>query len=82
MTPVIFRRDGDEIVAVFPTIEADPGQATCYAHIGQHSGCSRQWYYETRPAKPAEYADLLAELVDIGYDDLKIYRRWSYHMGE
>lgn len=66
--PVIFRADrsGDfkgEVSAIFPTIPADNfGNLTCYAHVGQHGACSLDWYHTTRPAKPGEYADLLAEL--------------------
>lgn len=80
-TPVVFRAElnrlfkGD-VVAVFPTLPADTigAQMTCYAHIGQHSGCSFDWYNTTRAARPEEYADLLAELVSIGYR-LKVYKR-------
>lgn len=65
--PVIFRRDRTkefEVTAVFPTLPADyhGRNMTCYAHIGQHAGCSWEWYHGTRPATPAEYADLWAEL--------------------
>lgn len=67
--PVIFRADrsGDfkgEVTAVFPTLPAENTgpSMTCYAHVGQHSGCSPEWYRATRPAEPHEYADLLAEL--------------------
>ena len=80
MTPVLFRADrtgqfkGD-VTAVFPTLEATLGYMVCYAHVGQHSECSIDWYYDTRPAKPAEYADLQAELVRQGYDDLRVYKR-------
>ena len=65
---VLFRADGPakrpNITAVFPCIPADDSGhlMTCYAHLGQHSGCSLQWYHTTRPAKPEEYADLKAEL--------------------
>ena len=69
-TIVIFRadrKDGD-VTAVFPTLPADSSWTmTCYAHIGQHSGCCREWYCDTRPARPDEYADLAAELRQIGY---------------
>jgi hypothetical protein len=71
MTPVLFRKDSDgDVTAVFPTIASDIAGhfVTCYAHIGQHGGCSREWYYSTKRADPAEYADLLAELRSIGYD--------------
>ncbi|MBR1473076.1 MAG: hypothetical protein IJ602_02315 [Paludibacteraceae bacterium] len=48
----------------------------CYAHIGQHSDCCREWAtQDTRNATPNEYAPLLAELRTIGYDDLQIIKR-------
>ncbi len=66
---VIFRAERRklyDVTAVFPT---EPGtdayNMSCYAHIGQHSTCSPGWYNTTRAAKPAEYADLLAELHSI-----------------
>jgi hypothetical protein len=89
MTPVLFRKDSDgdgdgdgDVTAVFPTIASDIAGhfATCYAHTGQHGGCSREWYYTTRRADPAEYADLLAELRSIGYDDLRVMKRWTRAM--
>lgn len=65
--PVIFRRDRrkhGEVTAVFPTLPHDYNGFywTCYAHLGQHSSCSSEWYYSTRPATPEEYAPLLREL--------------------
>jgi hypothetical protein len=82
-TPVVFRaeRSGKfkgDVTAVFPTISNDYAglQMTCYAHVGQHSGCSWEWYYSTRAAKPEEYKDLLAELVSVGYRP-KVCRRIS-----
>ena len=79
--PVIFRaeRSGKfkgDVTAVFPTLPADHDGPvmTCYARIGQHSGCSKEWYNTTRPAKPAEYASLQKELEQIGYQ-LKVYSR-------
>ena len=39
----------------------------CYSHAGQHSTCSAEYLKELRPATPAEYARLLAELKSIGY---------------
>ena len=89
--PVIFRADRSgpfkgDVTAVFPTIPADYAglEMTCYAHTGQHSGCAHVWYRGTRPAKPEEYAGLLAELRGIygrdgGPDDppvvLRVARR-------
>lgn len=84
IVPVIFRaeRSGDfkgDVSAVFPTLEANYGMAVCYAHIGQHSECSRSWYRTTRAATSAEYAPLLAELTAI-YSDctLRVQRRWVF----
>jgi hypothetical protein len=69
--PVIFRcdRNGSHVTAVFPTLPSDARgyEMTCYEHIGQHSGCSHDWYRTTRPASLGEYADLSAELQSIGY---------------
>lgn len=86
-TKVIFRkfnnswmqRDG-EIIAIFPEQAGDTSPyATCnsYMHVGQHGACAVDIIQDTLPAKPEEYKDLLAELVSIGYDDLKIVRRFS-----
>jgi Rieske Fe-S protein len=71
-TPVIFRQDRDgSITAVFPTLPASVTgyEMTCYAHVGQHSGCSYEWYRTTRPVKDNEAAkaELRAELESIGY---------------
>lgn len=76
-TPVIFRKDEQEVIAVFP---AEPGTLElstlwCYTHVGQHSACTSGWYRTTQPATPDEYKDLLEELISIGYDDLKIVKR-------
>ena len=80
VTPVLFRaeRSGKfkgDITAVFPTLPGSPGCMTCYAHVGQHSSCTIEWYYTTRPARIGACADLIAELQSIGYDDLIIYSR-------
>jgi hypothetical protein len=78
ITPVIFRMDGDEVVAVFPTT---PGNRLgtlmeCYARMGQHASCGMGWYYTTRPATPAEYAGLKAELEGVPYEyQFKVCRR-------
>jgi hypothetical protein len=64
---VVFRAERSglhkgEVTAVFPTIWEGMNTYQCYAYVGQHSGCARDWYYTTRPATPDEYGDLLAEL--------------------
>ncbi len=77
MLPVIFRTDGKEVTAFFPTLGANPGFIVCYAHIGQHSEASSEYYYSTKPAKENEYSDLLNELTQV-YDDceLVVKKRW------
>ncbi|TIX43795.1 MAG: hypothetical protein E5V40_01765 [Mesorhizobium sp.] len=84
ITPVLFRvhrapkTHGDDVTAVFPAEPSDmTGRyMTCYAHIGQHGACGWEWYRRTRPATPAEYASLKAELESEPYGyRLKICRR-------
>ena len=62
---VVFRVESNgDVLAVFPSIPADyHGSMLCYAHIGQHGGCSNNYYYRnTKPATPEQYAPLLNEL--------------------
>ena len=83
-TTVIFRKEsGGDILAVFPyeIYDTNGNMATCYAHVGQHSGCD--WGYitkKTTPATPAEYADLKRELESLGYllevRQRRQYRQW------
>lgn len=65
--PVLFRWSEGEVTAVFPTELGGNHymDMTCYAHIGQHSSCSMEWYRATRPAKPEEYDELFRELRQI-----------------
>lgn len=68
---VLFRVSAGEVVAVIsdpncPTFN-DRGEATCYAHAGQHSTCSLGWYLGTRAATPEEYMPLYRELTQVGY---------------
>ena len=82
MTPVIFRKfkEGD-IIAIFPTMSGTLNQYTCnsYQHIGQHGSCDPTYLIqETKPTKPEEYEELFQELINIGYDDLKVYKRYQY----
>lgn len=78
---VIFRKtkDSSEIVAIFPYSIADlSGSMTCYAHVGQHSACSVEWYRNhTKMATPKEYAALKKELEGLGYK-LEIGKRFLY----
>ena len=81
ITEVIFRKEKNgDILAVFPYEPYNDivGMVGCYAHTGQHSGCQYDYIKEeTKPAKPDEYNDLLAELTDIGYN-FDIKKRWSW----
>jgi len=82
-TPVIFRKfpEGD-IIAMFPTFPGDYNQNTCcsYIRIGGYSSATIDLIYATKPAIEQEYKNLLEELVNIGYDDLKIYQKNQYWM--
>jgi hypothetical protein len=75
MTKVIFRKFANgEIIALFPN-EKDY-MCDSYMHIGQHSDADYPLMIsKTKPATEKEYKPLLDELVKIGYDDLKIYKR-------
>lgn len=77
MTKVTFRKVYDgEIIAVFPYRFNRANDLACYAHVGQHQPIEPAFYRNcTKPATPQEYAELLAELKMIGYNDLKIYKR-------
>jgi hypothetical protein len=84
ITKVIFKKwpDGD-VIAVFPEL---PGTiqwlfCMCYEHVGQHGSANVELMRSLAPAKPEEYADLKEELESIGYN-LKVYRRFTYDMGQ
>jgi len=75
---VMFRRDkANEVLAVFPyDISDSKGHCSCYAHLGQHGGCS--WdYVMTRTVPAKEYSELQRELESIGYE-LNIVKRRNY----
>lgn len=61
---VIFRkwRNGD-IIAWLPDVDVNLGRCMAYEHVGQHG--EGVYPADTKPALPAEYADLLAELTRI-----------------
>ena len=80
-TKVIFRKFNDEeVIAFFPELPSDCNGYYCqsYMHCGQHGGADPELVYSTKPAKPAEYADLIEELEQIGYN-LKIAKRMTSH---
>lgn len=87
-TLVLFRRDrraAGEVTAVFPEMPGtnDPGTMSCYAHVGQHSSCSKEWLQTTRPATPTEYACLKRELESAPYwYDLIVRQRITRQMDD
>jgi len=78
-TLVVFRkwRDGS-IIALFPEVIADPQKnCTCYAHVGQHAAANYDVVIsKTTPAKPEEYKALKKELIERGYDDLLVRKKF------
>ena len=80
MTDVIFRKfkDGGDIIALFPQEPWDIRGllVSSYQHVGQHGGASLGIIgTSTVLAKPEEYKALHAELVSIGYTDLRVLKR-------
>lgn len=72
---IAFRKakEGSEVVAVLydTNNRKNPynDYYVCYAHVGQHAGCSRGWIKEcTIPATPTEYSKLLNEMRGRGYN--------------
>lgn len=85
MQKVIFRTfkrgiAAGEVIALFPELPGTRDPATCetYMHIGQHSPASVRLVQDTRLATAEEYAPLFAELRGIGYDGLRIVKRFTY----
>lgn len=90
ITPVLFRaeRSGKfkgDVTAVFPCDPSDINgyHMSCFAHVGQHSGCCYAWYRNTRAATPAEYARVELELESAPYGyRFKVYKRIQHWMDE
>ena len=86
MTKVIFRKkwwgltEGWEVMAFFPQATVNPGNVMCYAHVGQHSEASYDFYRTTKACTQKEYQALKDELEECcGYDDLKVVQRITRH---
>lgn len=84
-TAVVFRvwksgTGAGDVIALFPGVNWDAGHyalCTSYEHVGQHGGANyASVIRRTRPATPAEYADLRRELEGIGYA-LDVRKRWT-----
>lgn len=76
---VIFRKfkQGGDIIVLFPE-QVNKANLTVgsYMHIGQHSDADcTEIIATTIPAKESEYAELLAELKSLGYDDIRVMKR-------
>lgn len=83
-TKVIFRKitkipQVGEIIAYFPEIAADLNPAHCssYMHTGQHGAACGYLGNDTVAAKEGEYVGLYHELMAIGYDKLKVIKRFN-----
>ncbi len=85
ITEVIFRKEKDgDIMAILPyePFNHVRNVVACYVHTGQHGGCHFDYALkETKPAKPNEYADLLAEMNGLGYN-IKAIKRINYRKYE
>ena len=81
MTEVIFRiyQSENEVIALFQNEiassdgDVDDGDVVSYMHNGQHSPADYDLVMQnTKPATKEQYTQLYNELIEIGYDDLKI----------
>lgn len=73
LTGAEFACTGYSILAIFPDIPADMnGNLLDYMTIGQHGACCPKYAEKLDDATPDEYAPLLAELENIGYNDLVV----------
>jgi len=76
---VVFRKWPDgEVIALFPQEPADLQGYICmsYLHVGQHGDASISIVVrQTKLAEQKDYADLLDELMDIGYTCIVIGKR-------
>ncbi len=81
MTKVLFRKfkEDGEIIALFPEQRySNVGYSiNSYMHLGQHGAAEYDHVIATsNPAREHEYQPLLAELISVGYDDLRVMQRY------
>ena len=82
ITKVVFRKFKDgEVIALFPEIQYNEDRRYCmsYMHIGQHGSANYDLRLCCKLARPEEYASLLKELEDIGYNlkiQTRVNRKW------
>lgn len=85
-TKVIFRKfkDNGDVIALFPEL-VNPYNRLCESHMHGDGNSGANYSYliddATLPAKPEEYAPLLAELKTVGYADLAIRSRYIRSKG-
>lgn len=75
-----YKDEYGEVFAVFPQLNYNKELygndiKTGYAHIGQHTGISKDYYKDKEPAIFSEYNPLRFELIAQGYNNLKILNR-------
>lgn len=77
MTPVVFKIEDGEPLAVFPYEPGtdDPQTLTVYRHVGQHGSAAADYAYMLAKAKPEQWEPLERELRRRGYTDLKVLSR-------
>jgi hypothetical protein len=79
-TRVVFRIGKGNLrglFALFPDDEEGPGLCGSYEHVGQHGSAAYSYCIQSsRPATPAEYAELKKELESEPYNyKLKVVKR-------
>jgi hypothetical protein len=76
--PVVFRKfSNGAIIALFPTFDDGNYRVASYMHVGQHGGADYDVVVSsTKIASESEYRELFQELQSIGYENLKVYRRF------
>lgn len=77
-TPVFYRMEDGEPLAIFPTIPGtnDPDTCTVYRHTGQHGHASTDYPRTLPRATPEQAAPLASELERIGYTDLRTVKQF------
>ena len=68
---------GDGPILFIEGDDANFGMITCYAHLGQHSEASLDYYWDTKPDHANQCAALIAEWIGIdpSFLDYKIGKR-------
>lgn len=77
MIKVVFRKfkQGGDIIVLFPE-QVNRLMVGSYMHVGKHSDADYAGVIAaTTPATESEYANLLAELKSIGYNELQVLKR-------